>query len=134
MNSKWMRSASVVWEVLDGEGILVDASTGLRWALNASAVRIWSQCDGQRSRYEIARAFAAGAGHVVRDARRQAAEFCESLAKSGLLVSSGGNAAASFGNCRVDRFASGAAPIARPLGLGANSRRRPSPRGNSGPG
>ena len=40
------------WE-LDGEVVVYDANSGMGHVLNATALRIWSLCDGNRSSQDI---------------------------------------------------------------------------------
>ena len=134
MDPKWMRSKNVVWENLNGEALLVDFSTGLRWAFNASAASIWRQCDGWRTPSEIAHAFVGGANQALQGTRQEVAAFCEALAKTGLLVPCVAIPAKAAASGVVFMSGFESAPTIRSLGLGATSRRRPSPRGNSGPG
>ena len=107
MAAHWIRSNSVVSEELDGGMLLVDAATGARWLLNAAACAVWRLCDGTR---------AAG----------DAAEFCAALAGAGLLRP----AVALSSEARMS--VSGV-PSFQPLGKSAGPRRRPGPRGVSGP-
>jgi len=118
----WTRSENVVWEELDGCALLVDVKSGARWRLNAAASRAWKLCDGTRTLSEISKA--------LRQSHASLADLCYQFTALGLL--------------RVEAIPAGAMTMARStenspfsfqaLGLGAGSRRRPSPRGNSGPG
>jgi len=135
MATKWVRSDDIVWEELHGEALLVSPATGRSWSLNAAAALIWKLCDG-RGLSEMARAFATASGCSLRQSRRDILEFCTRVAEQGLLnaVDSGRSQPAL--SLPEAAFLSGltAPPMLRPLGLVSGPRRRPSPRGNSGPG
>ena len=130
MDTKWVRSADVAWEELGREALLVSAETGARWSLNAAATRVWKACDGTLGLSELARASGLAEFEKV-------AEFCSAFAQMGLLRGSSQLALASAGTRGGGAvFMSGLeSPAFRALGVGASGpRRRPSPRGNSGPG
>src|ERR1017187_1282005 len=40
MAAKWTKAKNVIWEELDGGALLIDATTGARWALNATAAAL----------------------------------------------------------------------------------------------
>jgi hypothetical protein len=127
MDTKWIRAHGVVWEELDGAALLVSPDSGACWSLNATAAALWKLCDGSRSPRELAAAL----GKSAREARVEIADFCQTFAKLGLLQPA--NAPVLVSKNVVMRGVEDA-PAFRVLGLGQGPRRRPSPRGNSGPG
>jgi len=119
MNTKWVRSTGVVWEELDGETVVVNPATGARWSLDAAATRIWKTCDGALGLRELAHDVAA---------LSEITALCNALGRIGLLTQGG----ATEGTVCMSGLS---VPGVRALGVGASGpRRRPSPRGNSGPG
>jgi hypothetical protein len=128
MATQWIRSNDVVWEEMGSEALLVSLADGRRWTLNATAAGIWKLCDGHLELSALARRFA-------KVSQREIAEFCEFFAEVGLLKRS-------TVGLSTQMTPEGAAfmspeslpPMFRELGLGSGARRRPSPRGNSGPG
>jgi hypothetical protein len=135
MTTQWIRTNEVVWEVLNGEALLVNPATDRRWSLNATAAEVWNACDGTRGLRELTQAFAVASGRNVRVVKREIASFCESLNKLGLLRSSNTSMPAQTATGgAVFRCGGSIPPMFRELSLGNGARRRPSPRGNSGPG
>ncbi len=126
MNKTWMRSNTIIWEEMDGGALLVSPSTGMRWSLNAAAARIWQLCDGARTFDDLAR--------LVGVSRQHVADFCSAFGELGLLLPNMALTPAPISSGTA-AFMSGLTPPAfRPMNLGTGPRRRPSPRGNSGPG
>ena len=132
MATQWKRSQDVVWEELDGAVLLVNPATGMRCHLNAAAAAVWKLCDGRHSVSELAAAVARSCEEVVR--------VCRQLSQIGLLSGSpalaGSSALYNDNSCMRNGLPVSleGAPVFTLLGLGDGSRRRPSPRGNSGPG
>jgi len=123
MATKWIRSTDVIWEELDGQALLVHSKTGARWSLNTGALAVWKCCDGSSTLGSLATNFG--------QSKREIAEFCRTLAEVGLLSSGEASLAGMSGTASR----SSSSPFGlRSLGLTAGPRRRPSPRGNSGPG
>jgi hypothetical protein len=128
MTTQWIRSNDVVWEELDGEALLVSPSAGRRWTLNATATGIWKLCDGHLDLSGLAQRFSKVSRHEI-------AEFCALFGELGLLRESGAS-------LPIQLTTGGTAfmsnqqtpPMFREVSLGSGPRRRPSPRGNSGPG
>jgi|GEM_PF-599468 len=135
MAIKWVRSNEVVWEEMNGEAVLVSPSTGARWSLNATASRVWTFCDGQFGVTEIATALAAASGRNLRETKRELTAFCAEFVALGLLQPAVETRVAGA-SVSGAAFMSGLStpPSFRSMGLGSGPRRRPSPRGNSGPG
>jgi hypothetical protein len=128
----WKRSNEIVWEELDGEALLVSPISGARWSLNAAAAAVWKCCDGTRSLAALSSAFAQASGLSLREARQEIAAFCQRFSELGLLHAQAQLVTATLNS---PTFRSGIeAPSFKALGLGHGPRRRPSPRGNSGPG
>src|SRR4029078_9680275 len=111
----WKRAHQLVWEELDGGALLVNVATGARWSLNAAAAALWKLCDG-RSTAQLAAALSRSRAHM--------APTCRALAQLGLL----GGQAQLAGCARISDI-----PGIRPMGGSGGSRRRPGPRGISGP-
>ena len=123
MKATLERSENVIWEQLGDEALAVRAESGQRWSLNAAATALWKLCDGSRNCSELAR--------VLGWELRETAAFCRALLRAGLLKSAARMQPIPIVSCR-SALTSG--PAVRALGLTAGSRRRPTPRGNSGPG
>ena len=130
MAANWKRSDELVWEALGEETLVVSPRSGASWSLKATASALWKLCDGSRSADELSRALAKASGRSLRALRAEIASSCATLAGAGLL-----RTAPADGTALVARTAdSNPSAIFRPLGLASGPRRRPSPRGNSGPG
>ena len=115
MAANWTRATEIAWQELGDSTVLVHTRTGARWTLNAAASAIWRLCDGQ----------------TLSAMRGEIADFCGLCSAHGLLRPAlAGAKPGSMTN--VTAFS--APPQLKYLGLTAGSRRRPSPRGNSGPG
>jgi hypothetical protein len=130
----WKRSNEIVWEELDGEALLVSPVSRARWSLNAAAAAVWKCCDGTRSLAALSSAFAQASGLGLREARQEIAAFCQRFAELGLLHAQPELVAASAALNRPTFRSGMEGPAFKTLGLGHGPRRRPSPRGNSGPG
>ncbi len=115
-----MRAQHVVWEELAGGALLVNRITGARWSLNATAAAVWELCDGSASPSEIAPRLARPCEEVL--------GFCRQFVRMGLLTS-----VISQGGGATFQMAMTGAPSFKAQGLGSGPRRRPSPRGVSGP-
>ncbi len=136
MLTRWRRNDDVIWEQLGSEALLIVPATGARWALNGAAVCVWRLCDGATSLSAIARKFANASGRNLQRSYLEIETFCATFAKLGLLTPCQNNCVTS-GALNVMTFRNGLdAPLRyRQIGAGASGqRRRPSPRGNSGPG
>jgi hypothetical protein len=112
MTTRWMRTEQAVWEELNGEVVVVEPRNGRTWLLNAAAAQVWRGCDGEARRFSA-----------------DGAEFCRKLAALGLLCAASAELA---GMGEVVSFSG--LPTIRAQGFGTGPRRRPSPRGLSGPG
>ena len=132
--TKLIRMDDVVWEEFDGQALLIQPRTGARWTLNASAVQIWKLCDGESSVAELARGFARGGSRAMDHVQREVAEFCDAMTAHGLLQPCATAAAKGAALTLTARCALETSPAFRLIGLGSGPRRRPSPRGNRGPG
>jgi hypothetical protein len=119
----WKRADGLVWEEVGGETLVVRPESGARWLLNAAAAAIWKLCDDGVSTESK------GAGVPFHG---EIAVFCEKLAHAGLLLAAPSGCVAAIPCGTVVRRSS--APAFRALGLASGPRRRPTPRGNSGPG
>ena len=121
----WTKNDNVMWEEFDGGALLVDTTNGSRWTLSATAAAAWKLCDGKRTINEMAT--------VLRQSKASIVDFCQQFETLGLLH---GNPAMCLAQDTNSSFRSSAqTPFSfQSAGLGAVSRRRPSPRGNSSPG
>ncbi|HLX61049.1 MAG TPA: hypothetical protein VKX17_07180 [Planctomycetota bacterium] len=117
MSVTWKRANGLVWEEVGTEMLIVQPHSGARWLLNAAASAIWKICDGN------------GTGTPFHN---EIARFCEKLADAGLLQAAPRGRLVAI-PCAMTVQRSNA-PAFRALGLTSGPRRRPSPRGNSGPG
>ena len=123
MAANWKRSDEAVWEELGSDMVVVSPRSGCRYWLNATAAAIWKMCDGSRSAREVAQ--------MLSRTRAEIVACCEALQGAGLLsLASGGKSQT------VVQFAGlpNVAPEFRVMGLTGRGGRRPTPRGNSGPG
>ena len=131
MKTAWTKATGVVWEELDGGALLVDARTGARWSLNASAAALWRACDGRASLAQLARALARATRSSLKDARSEVRAFIASLRSAQLLTPALAGGALPH---TLEFQSLSTTPSLTPLGLGHGPRKRPGPRGNSGPG
>lgn len=127
---KLKRSEDIVWETLEEQTLAVRAVSGESWTLNESASRVWKLCDGTRELCDIIRAYSNASADGMRHARAEVFGIYQRMIELGLLQ---GAPAVAGGISHVARMSSELDSI-KPLGLIAGSRRRPTPRGNSGPG
>jgi hypothetical protein len=127
MTTKWVRCNDVVWEELNGDALLVSPPTGRRWTLNTTATGIWKLCDGGADLYDLVRRFSTVS-------QREIAEFCSLFGELGLLTQGTAIAPVQAASGGIAMMSTEPPPMFRELGVGSGSRRRPSPRGNSGPG
>lgn len=123
MGVKLVRSSAVVWEELGAEVLLFIPTSGVSWMLNSAAAAVWKLCDGTRSEAELSSKLAAS--------HAETAEFCRMFRKQGLLQMSGvgTTSAAAFGG-QMNRDNMTGMSVRN---LGSGGRKRPSPRGISGP-
>jgi len=117
---RWTKNENVIWEELDGGALLIDTKSGTRWTLSAAAAAAWKLCDGQRTLAEMTR--------LLRQRQGDIADFCRQFGALGLLKTQSVVRTAAF------RSADSSPLSFQSAGIGLGPRRRPSPRGNSGPG
>jgi len=104
---------------------LIDTKSGTRWTLSATASAAWRLCDGQRTLAEMS--------DILRQSRENIKEFCQQFEALGLLRANTYMRLALIES--VSYRTSSPNPFSfQSAGLGNGPRRRPSPRGNSGPG
>ena len=133
MALKWTKATNVIWEELDGGALLIDARTGARWSLNATAAALWNWCDGSNTLNDLAARLAQSSRHTLREARADVRAFRRTFAAQNLLLpvpvsaSAQSSATLTFG-------ALNAPARLTALGLGHGPRTRPGPRGISSPG
>lgn len=120
----WMRSEGVVWEEMDNGVLLVCSSTGSRWMLNETAAVVWKLCNGGASTRALAGAVSRSVDELTM--------FCERFRKLGLLQSTTSFAGMKHGGIVTQYLQN--RPEFTTLNLGVGPRRRPTPRGVSGPG
>ncbi len=116
MATKLTRSNNVVWEELGSETLLVNPTSGARWLLNAAASAVWKLCDGTRSVAELAASLTMSRAEIT--------QHCGIFEQNGLLQMAGASA--------HEAHMSGG-PGMRVMSLGTGGRKRPNPRGISGP-
>lgn len=133
MNSKLMQSKDVVWEELDDHALLVNSQTGARWTLNAAALALWKLCDGTRTAESLAQTLASTMRGSLSECLVEMESFARSLNETGLLHGVGAEVKTRAAQPAQYMIAS-ATLRANCLGSLGSPRRRPSPRGNSGPG
>lgn len=113
-------SPDVVCEELSGSALLVNARSGTIWRLNAAALRVWKCIGSPDSMNQLIEELKLSRPGVV--------QFCHQLAEAGLLLPI---AAAAHISYRVHL----SSPFKMTkVGIGSGPRRRPTPRGVSGPG
>lgn len=120
----WTRAENIVCEELSGGALLVNPANGGRWSLNESAAALWRICDGRKGAAELARA--------IKCSQTQVAAFCAQFSELGLLKPALSGATGT--DSMIVMTYHHAAPEFKLLGLGNGPRRRPTPRGVSGPG
>lgn len=118
----WTRNDNVIWEELDGGALLVSPDTGGRWSLNSAAAAVWNLCDGRLSLSQVAARIARPLDEV--------STFCQQFAALGLLNSPQPSAVTHVATFHT---AAPGAPGFKAHSLGSGPRRRPTPRGLSGP-
>ncbi len=124
MNYK--RNDNVIWEELEGGALLVDAQSGARFRLTAAATALWKLCDGTHNLATLAR--------YLSHSRTAILQTCQQFQNAGLLCGPAVQTLAFSAPGAFQPLAFSAPGAFQPLGLGAGPRRRPSPRGLSGPG
>jgi hypothetical protein len=77
-----------MWEVLDGEGVIVDLSSGHYHAANGVALDIWLALDAGHDQAAIIGSVVTAKSDAPDDAAAQVGAFIDSLAASGLIVPS----------------------------------------------
>lgn len=118
---RWIKNENVIWEELNGGTLLVDTKNGSRWTLKSTAAAAWKLCDGTLTLGELS--------CLLRQKREDIAAICHEFESMGLMRRE--NAACS---APVFRLSASSPLILQAAGVGVGARRRPSPRGNSGPG
>lgn len=58
MTQRVMRSTTVVWNVIDGEAVLLNTETGLYFGMNKTATALWSILDTPKTVEEVIQAMA----------------------------------------------------------------------------
>lgn len=129
MTTRWKKADSVVWEELGDEALLVEPGKSHTWRLNRAAAFLWKHCDGTISLREIARALSNGVRAEARRIEADLAAFCARLETAGLLRAS----VAGAGAPQALYFSGLYAPPSLTTRHAGSSRRRPGPRGISGP-
>jgi hypothetical protein len=133
MAMKWTKAKSVIWEELEGGALLIDASSGRRWTLNATAAALWSWCDGRNTLNDLAARLTDNSRRTLREARAEVRSFCACVTEQRLLALAGEAPMPLVSPTLA--FAGLNAPASiTALGLGHGPRTRPGPRGNSSPG
>ena len=132
MAKKWTRATGIVWEELEGGALLVNAKTGARWSLNATAAALWAWCDGCTSLNDLAVRLSQSSRRTLRQARAEVRSFYALLAAQNLLAVT--NSHTSLPHQNIFFSALNAPANLHSLGLGHGPRTRPGPRGNSSPG
>jgi len=118
----WTKQEHVIWEELNGSALLIDTKCGTRWTLSAAATAAWKLCDGKRTLTDMSRS--------LRQHRAAIIDFCQQFETLGLLQRQG-----TLNQALVAYQSTNPSPFCfQSASLGAGSRRRPSPRGNSSPG
>lgn len=119
----WTKTENILSEKIDRRTLLVDAGTGARWTLNSATAALWQLCDGKTCVTQLV--------SVLRMNSAQINAYCEALSAQGLLQPV--SVSASTRTLPDAQYFSVGSAI-KPLGLGSGPRRRPTPRGVSGPG
>jgi hypothetical protein len=133
MALKWTKATNVIWEELDGGALLIDAKTGARWSLNATAAALWNWCDGNNTLNDLAARLAQSSRRTLREARADVRAFRASFAAQSLLATTTG-ATIPASSTTLSFSALNVPATLTALGLGHGPRTRPGPRGNSSPG
>ena len=136
MATTWIRSNDIICQDWNGEALLVSAKTGARWSLNATAAAIWKLCDGRMELSELTRRFASASGRSAQVIRREIAALCTQFEEQGLLnICTQSVHDSQFIAATACMSGLSSPPLFQVLGLtSGGARKRPSPRGNSGPG
>jgi hypothetical protein len=82
----WQRSPRVVYEVVDGEAVLVDPEGKELLTLNAVGTMVWEELDGRRGASELAAALVARFDGVTEpEIARDIEEFLADVEAAGLV-------------------------------------------------
>ena len=87
-NASWSRNPRVAWQVIGGEGVLVDLASGRTLGLNETGGFVWSKIDEQ-SIDDIGLSLSSQHEVSAATARNDVAEFVELLAAEGFLIRAG---------------------------------------------
>lgn len=132
MTKGWIKADGLVCEEMGTGALVVNPRSRMSWILDPVAAHIWKHCDGSAGIRELAQAFARRGGRELATIERELSEFCCGLTQSGLIeLTPNSGATVSAIACFGGDYST---PFMSIRSLGANARRRPSPRGNSGPG
>jgi hypothetical protein len=133
MATKLVRTPGIVWEELGNEALLINVSENSVWSLNESATQIWKYCE-RCSVEHLVREIARAANRQLHQVEQHVREFVEAMCKNGWLQITAIGAPSGWMAGHVAFQANWTVPAFRIKSLGSGPRRRPSPRGNSGPG
>ena len=86
--TRFFRREEVTWQVLDGEGILLDLDSSLFYSLNVSGTEVWELLDGDRPLEEILRTLCERFEVTEQVARGDLAAFVQRLCRERLISSS----------------------------------------------
>lgn len=120
----YIRSKEVVWERIDGGTLLTRPSSDRAWRLDALASSVWSLCGGKGGFERAVKAVLRATGSDAVRARELCERLCSELVARGLMQ----------GTLVPVYAARSGMPNITEIKLTAGGRKRPSPRGNSGPG
>ncbi len=132
MLKRWTRSCGIAWEELDNEALVVSPKTRTSWRLSPTATFIWKHCNGSTGLRELAEVLSRKSGGGIRKIESELLAFCRTLEQAGLLKSEMQPAMIASSVAGFTGLYAVPSMVSRSLDGGP--RRRPSPRGNSGPG
>ncbi|HLX64541.1 MAG TPA: PqqD family protein [Planctomycetota bacterium] len=132
MNMRCLKTKHVVWEELDGQTLLIDSRDDSAWLLNESAAQIWMRCEAE-SVEQIARQLARATRERLAQIEEDVCGFIDALRARGWVrrAQTAGEGMAAEELAFESNYS---APRLKLFSLASGPRRRPSPRGNSGPG
>jgi len=123
----YIRSKEVVWERIDGGALLTRPSSDRAWRLDSLAATVWSLCGGKGGFERAVKAVLRATGMDRASAQATCERLCSQLAARGLMQCAGTPVAiAARSGVDFARFTE--------IRLHGKGGRRPTPRGNSGPG
>ncbi len=133
MTIQWTRSKDIIWEELNGEALLIDTASESAWVLNATATHLWKHCEKFGVECLVEELARVG-NRQLEQVREEVRTFLEAMQARCWFKSQPVAYVLAGVSGEMAFSANYTVPACRPSGLIGGVRKRPSPRGNSGPG